>query len=121
MPKTPDHRISIRLKPDEYALLAGKAGNKPLGTFMRELALEEAGKRRQPNVYAPIKDHKGLAQVLGLLGQHELVREFKRAEQEVSDGVQHADDETKRLLRECRELLGSVHTLLMRALGVAER
>lgn len=121
MPKTPDRRTTIRLKPDEYALLMAKASNQPLSTFLRELVLEKATQCRQATKPAPIKDHIGLAQVLGLLGQHDLVQAFKRADREIADGVRPADYETKLLLQECRELLASVHKLLMRALGVAER
>ncbi len=121
MPKTPDHRITIRLKPDEYAVLTAKAGKKPLSTFMRDLALEKAVQKRRSHARAPITDHKASAQILGLLGQHDLVQAFKNVENHISDGVEPADDETKLLLRRCHELLSRIHNLLMRALGVTKR
>lgn len=121
MPKLPDHRITIRLKPDEYALMMAKAGNKPLSTFLRNLALETAVKRRNAYTPAPVEDKKALSQALALLGQHKLVSAFKKAGKGIENGVQPGDDETKLLLHECRDLLDRIHKLLMRALGVAER
>ena len=117
MPKTPDHRITIRFKPDEYVLVAAKAGKKPVSTFLRELALEKAAQKRKANMPAPLKDQKALAQILALLGQHELVSAFKQAQRDIDDGIQPADDETLILLRECRDLWASIHALLLRVLG----
>ncbi|MGJ8535499.1 MAG: hypothetical protein ACSHYC_25190 [Alphaproteobacteria bacterium] len=121
MPKLPDHRITIRLKPDEYALIVAKSGNKPLSTFLRNLALESAVKCRNAHTPAPVKNHKALSQALALLGQHKLVSAFKKAGKDIENGVQPSDDETKLLLRECRDLLAGIHKLLMRTLGVSER
>lgn len=121
MPKTPDHRVTIRLKPDEYAVLAAKAGRKPLSTFLRDLALEKAAKIRRSSNVAPVKDHRALAQILCLLGQHNLAQTFKRVGNQVQDGVEPSDDETELLLRECSDHLSRIHKLLMHALGVAER
>lgn len=121
MPRTPDHRITIRLKPDEYALLREKAGRKALGAFIRELALGKTAERRNITKPAPIKDHKALAQILALLGQHRLVRDFKTADQQISDGVRAADDETKLLIHDCHENLEHIRNLLIRTLGMVER
>ncbi|WP_090072665.1 hypothetical protein [Cohaesibacter marisflavi] len=117
MSKTPDHRITIRLKPDEYALVMAKAGNKPTSAFVRELVLEKAAKQRKGYKAAPVADHKSLAQILALLGQHKLVKAFKQAEKQIDDGLHPADDEAIMLLRECRDLLARIHQLLVRTLG----
>ena len=117
MPQTPDHRITIRFKPDEYALVVEKAGKKPTSAFLRELALEKAAKQRKGYKPAPVTDHKLLAQTLALLGQHKLVKAFKQAETQIDDGLRSTDDETILLLRECRDLLSKIHRLLVRALG----
>jgi hypothetical protein len=117
MSKTPDHRTTIRFKPDEYALVTAKAGKKPVSTFLRDLALEKAAQRRKAHSPAPLKDQKALAQILALLGQHKLVNAFKQAQRHIDNGVKPTDDETLMLLRECRDLLASIHALLLRALG----
>uniref|UniRef100_UPI003BAB2F23 hypothetical protein n=1 Tax=Stappia sp. TaxID=1870903 RepID=UPI003BAB2F23 len=117
MPKTPDHRTTIRFKPDEYALVTAKAGKKPVSTFLRGLALEKAAQKRKENRPAPLKDQKALAQILALLGQHKLISTFRQAQRDIDNGVKPADDETVILLRECRDLLTSIHALLLRALG----
>lgn len=121
MPKTPDNRTTIRFKPDEYAMLKAMAGRQPLSAFLRELALEKAVKRRQPSQPAPIKDHRTLAQILALLGPHDLTQAFRNSEQQIENGVVSADDETKLLILECHKFLSSIHTSLMHALGVAKQ
>ena len=121
MPTPPDHRLTLRLKPEEYAVLKAKAGNRPLSTFVRELVLDKAAGRRTVSKAAPIKDHKALAQTLALLGQHTLVRSFKQVQRGVDDGTLPEDEETRVLLCACHDLLASVHDLLMRALRVAKQ
>ena len=121
MSKSTNHRITIRFKPDEYALVMEKAGSKPASTFLRELALKKAAKQRKGYKHAPVSDHKSLAQILALLGQHKLVKAFKQADKQISDGIQSTDDETILLLRECRDLLSKIHKLLVRALGGSGR
>ncbi|MEP3247764.1 MAG: hypothetical protein ABJN40_07440 [Sneathiella sp.] len=121
MSKTPDHRITIRLKPEEYALLKAKAGNKPLSVFLRELSLTNAAKRRSVSKPAPINDHKALAQILALLGQHELVEAFKKTDQHIANGSVYSDKETKLLLDECKYFLKRIHQLLIRSLGGSDK
>ena len=121
MPRTPDKRITIRLKPDEYAFLVSKAGNKPISAFLRILTLEKATAKRKSTKPAPIKDHKALAQILALLGQKRLVRAFKQAHRDIENGALPTDGETKQLLRDCKELLNQIHHLLMQTLGVPKR
>ncbi|MEM9279992.1 MAG: hypothetical protein AAGA76_15605 [Pseudomonadota bacterium] len=121
MPNPPDHRLTLRFKPDEYAVLKAKAGDKPLSTFVRATVLETATIRRKKAKAAPIIDHKAIAQILALLGQHELVQAFKDSGRDTDSGVKPADDETRLLLKECRDLLAAIHNLLMRALRVAKR
>lgn len=121
MPKTPDHRITIRLKPDEYALLVAKAGNKPLSAYLRTLTLEKAVAQRKAIKPAPVKDHRALSQILALLGQADFVHSFKHAAQDIQNGIEPTDSETKELLQGCKDQLNSIHSLLMHALGVSER
>ena len=121
MPKLPDHRTTIRFKPDEYALLLAKAGNKPLSVFLRELALDKAAELRFASKPTPIKDHKSLSQILAILGQCDLVLAFKYADLQIQNGIEPAEAETKQLLLDCKELLIKIHRLLMCSLGVSER
>ena len=102
-------------------MLKAMAGRQPLSAFLRELALEKAVERRQPSQLVPIKDHKVLAQILALLGPHDLTQAFKDTEHQIKNGAVSADDETKLLILECHKFLSSIHTSLMQALGVAKQ
>lgn len=118
---SPDHRLTLRFKPDEYAVLKAKAGDRALSSYVREVVLEKAAQRRKNIKAAPSKDRQALAQVLALLGQNELVRDFRRVSRHVEDGLVFANEETQSQLNDTEELLARIHQLLMRALGVAER
>ncbi|WP_417681692.1 hypothetical protein [Roseibium sp.] len=121
MSKTTDHRITIRLKPDEYALLTVKAGTKPISTFLRDLALKEAAERRKPNTPAPLKDRKDLAQALALLGKSGLSQSMAELARGVRLGTLPISEETEAQIETgCRDI-ATMKSALMCALGIQER
>lgn len=121
MPNAPDRRITIRLKPEEYARLEVKAGSRPMARYIRETLLEgEASKRRGADRRV-LPDTSLAAKVLSLLGSHPRMVAFKDAARRIEDGVSPADDETKALLVETRDWLAKLHGLLMAALKVTPR
>lgn len=63
--------FSLRLTDEERRYLQRKAGNKPLGTYIRSQLLDGTETRRNA-VRAPSTDFALLAQVLGALGKSEL-------------------------------------------------
>ena len=121
MPKSRDHVISIRFKPEEYAELTAKAGAAPIGTFVRETVLDEAAPRSSGWRAAPVEDHTALAQILALLGPHPRIQEFKRAARQVEDGTAESGSEVAQRIAECHSMLADVLSLLMRALGAEKR
>ncbi len=64
--------FSIRLSAEERAYLEDKAGNRPLGVYIRAKLLGDAQKRRKAT-HKPSVDRAALAQILGLLGKSEQV------------------------------------------------
>ena len=121
MTKTPDQRITIRLKPDEYALLTAKAGNKPLSTFLRDLALNEAATRRKPNIPAPTKDRKSLAHVLALLGKSKLSASMADLARSAKLGTLPVSEKTEAQIQSACTDIAAMKSDLMRALGIQER
>ncbi len=121
MPKTPDKRITIRLKPEEYALLTAKAGKKPLSTFFRDLALREAKARRTPNIAAPTKDRQALAQVLALLGKSDLSKSMADLAESAKLGTLPVTEETEAEIQTTCAEIAKIKSALMRALGIQER
>ena len=121
MPKTSDKRITIRLKPEEYAFLTAKAGKKPLSTFFRDLALSEAKARRTPNIAAPTKDRQALAQVLALLGKSGLSKSMNDLAESAKLGTLPVTEETEADIQTACADIGEIKSTLMRALGIQER
>lgn len=121
MPQRTDHRLTIRFTREEFAEISAKAGNTPLAAFVRERVLEKVSDRRRSPGHAPVKDHVALAQVLALLGPSPLVGSFREAARGIENGSIAASDDLDAVLRAAATDLSEIKTLLMTALGVAER
>ncbi|MGJ8628264.1 MAG: hypothetical protein ACSHXB_14990 [Sulfitobacter sp.] len=120
MSRQTDYRITLRLKPDEYAQLQAMSGNKPLSETARKRIFGETVSKRAVKTRRVNGDRKTFAKLLALLGPHDRVTAFKRIADQVENGVCDSDDETKALIRETRDWLKRIHTLLMKMLGVSE-
>ncbi len=118
MPRQTDHRITIRLKPEEYALIKAKAGSKPLAPFMRAQLLGAAQEQRASTARRPVEDAQAIAQVLALLGTSALVAEFRSVSDRIADGTAERGDGTDARLRRIEERLDQIRAMLMRALGM---
>lgn len=118
MPRQIDHRITIRFKPEEYALIQAKAGSKPMAPFMRDLLLRAAQEQRASTARRPIQDKQAIAQVLALLGTSDLVSEFRSVSDRIADGTTQRGEETDARLRRIEERLDQIRAMLMRALGM---
>lgn len=121
MPKPKQHRLTIRLTPEEYAELQTKAGDKPLAAFVRTAALEQAARRRKTKTRNQIQDRVALAQILALLGNSDLVRDFHCAARDVANGAVPTDETIEQTIARIEANLTQIRALLMRALGVPER
>jgi len=121
MPRRPDHRITIRFTPEEYALITVKAGTEPLASFIRTQALERARSARKARTPAPVKDHTALAQVLAKLGSCAHVQDIRATAAARETGIVSTDTEIDACLYVAAADIAEIKRLLMRALGVAER
>ncbi|SMX28182.1 hypothetical protein TRP8649_02297 [Pelagimonas phthalicica] len=117
MSRTSDHRITLRLKPEEHARIVALAGDVPLSAFIREAALGDAsGKRAKPQRRVRLED-KAAAAILARLGTHQLVREFRQAARAAENGVLDADAAQLAKIDEAHVLLRDIRAILMDALG----
>lgn len=64
----------IRLSAEERAFLEAKAGNKPLGAYIRDQLLGEAQSQRKTKKAKPKADYLLMAEILGKLGQSDQVK-----------------------------------------------
>ena len=120
MSRQPAPRITIRLTPEEHTALAAKAGDMALAQFVREQALSGTAEKRR-STRRPTTDKQALAQVLAKLGASPQVTAFRDAARGVETGTLPKGADTDALLHSIRDELSAIRSLLMRALGVAER
>lgn len=113
MPSKPDHRLTIRFTPEEYARLQAKAGDQALSAFVRTAALADAATKRAKPTRRPKADQRVLAAILARLSANPLVQSFKDADRDVADAT------TTDKLDTCAVLLEDVRAMLMQALGKA--
>ena len=107
----------IRLSPDERAYLEGKAGNRPLGTYIRSELLGGAEAPRKATRKPPI-DSVLLGQVLGMLGKSDQVAcLFLLLAAAESEHVSMAETERKVLHEACANVR-EMRTVLIKALGL---
>lgn len=107
----------IRLSPDERAYLEGKAGNRPLGAYIRSALLGDAETPRKPTRKSPI-DAALLGRVLGMLGKSEQVAcLFLLLAAAESEHVSMAETERAALQDACKDVR-EMRTALIKALGL---
>lgn len=115
MSRTSDHRITIRVTPEEYALIEAAAGNKPKSAFLREAALAQAATRRKTVRRMPKETAALLGKILAMLMAHPVIAEFKRSSKAVEDMLESQDDLHAKI-RECHAFLKETRDLLVTAL-----
>lgn len=120
MSRNSDHRITIRLKPEQYARLEAKAGSRPISQYIRQTMLDGDAAKRRGADRRVLPDAALAVKVLALLGPHPHLTAFKMAAQRIEDGIEPTNDETNALLSETRDWIAKVHGLLMSALKVGQ-
>tara|TARA_R110000868_G_scaffold64234_3_gene193106 strand:+ start:723 stop:1139 length:417 start_codon:yes stop_codon:yes gene_type:complete len=107
----------IRLSPDERSYLESKAGNRPLGTYIRSELLGDAEAPRKAARKPPI-DSALLGRILGLLGQADQVKVlFMLLAAAESERISMAEKERTALQEACADVR-EMRTVLIKALGL---
>jgi hypothetical protein len=119
---SPGKRVSrpapfpIRLTDAEKATLKARAGDKPLGAYIREKALEGAAKARRSR-RTPVRDADALGRVLALLGQSRIANNLNQLARSANQGSLPVTDDVEADLREACASVLEIRTLLLEALG----
>tara|TARA_R110000787_G_scaffold166227_1_gene279251 strand:- start:11889 stop:12305 length:417 start_codon:yes stop_codon:yes gene_type:complete len=109
--------FSIRLSADERGYLERKAGQRPLGQYIRRKLLGDEETPRN-TTRAPSVDYALLGQLLGMLGKSEQVScLFHLLAAAEADRVQLEEQERKALNEVCTDVR-EMRALLIRALGL---
>ena len=107
----------IRLSPDERAYLEGKAGNRPLGAYIRSELLGDAEAPRKTTRKPPI-DFVLLGRVLGMLGKSDQVTcLFLLLAAAESEHVRMTETERTVLHEACADVR-EMRTALIKSLGL---
>lgn len=115
--------FSIRLTESERALLLARADKLPLGTYARNVLLDEAERApraRMNRVPAPVKDHEALAKVLAALGQSRIANNLNQLAKAVNIGALPVSAEVEQEISGACSAVASMRHHLMRALGFRE-
>lgn len=110
--------FSLRLTAEEKAELLCRAGNMPLGAYIRSqlLAKDERSPRRTSR--QPTRDDQALARLLGELGKARLSNNLNQLAKAVHTGSLPVTQETRQALDEaCRDVRWMRDTLIL-ALGL---
>lgn len=111
---------SMRFTLEEREHLDKVAAGLSLSEFIRErLFGEKASPRKKRNKF-PVKDHKILAQILGLLGKSRLASNFNQIAKAVHTGSLPVTPETEEELVKASRAVLDMRDLLLKALGLSK-
>lgn len=109
--------ISLRLNDQERAALTAAAADMPLGTYIKAKVFDGDLKPRRTRGHHPVKDHKALAQALGLLGNLRLANNLNQLAKAANMGALPLSPEVEEeLMTACAAVL-AIRMEIMRALG----
>jgi len=109
--------FSIRLTDDERALIRRKAGNKPLGTYVRDRLLGDQAAKRT-SVRSPRPDYALIGKVLAALGPSDLATSICMMAKLAERGSLLVDDDCSASLQSACNDIQEMRLLLIRALGL---
>jgi hypothetical protein len=103
----------VRFSAEERALLEDKAGDMPLGAYIRARALDTTHK-------AAKTDYVMLGRILGLLGKSELASSLCLLAVAAEQGALMVDEEAKADLETACADIQEIRLILIKALGLRE-
>ncbi len=110
--------FSIRLTPEERALLDRAASGMSVGAYVRERLFGSETTPRKTRGRTPIKDHEALGRVLAALGGSRLSQNLNQLARAVNTGSLPVTPETERDLIEACAAVALIRADLMQALGM---
>lgn len=113
--------FSIRLTDEERRQIAERAGDRPLASFVRDLALSRVEQSRRQQINRRIFDKDAMARVLSALGQSNLSSSLATIAKAARVGTLPSGEETERAICEASDAIKEMRRDLVRALGLHER
>lgn len=113
--------FSLRLSPEERARLEREAAGLSLGAYIRSrLFGADAAPPPKSRSKFPVKDHKALAQAIGLLGQSRIASNLNQLARAAHTGTLPVDGSMEVDLHEAVQAVADIRALLISALGLSE-
>ena len=109
--------FSLRLSAAEKAELLRRAGNIPLGAYIRSCLLDGEEQPRRSR-RQPVKDEQALAKVLGELGKAKLANNLNQLAKAANLGSLPVGPETEQAIAEACQEVRRMRETLMVALGL---
>lgn len=114
--------LSIRVTPQEKALLQRLAGKQAISTYVRHRLFGDVtamrAKRHQEKPKQPKLDHVEIARLLGMFGQSELVRSILALSLAAQAGQLVASSEAEQQISRACDEIHEMKTILITALKV---
>jgi hypothetical protein len=113
--------FSLRLSPEERARLEREAAGLSLGAYIRSrlFGADSPPPPKSRGKY-PVKDHKALAQAIGLLGQSRIASNLNQLARAAHTGTLPVDGSMEVDLHEAVQAVADIRALLISALGLSE-
>lgn len=108
--------LSIRLSPEQRTDLSRRAGDQPLGAYIKAVLFEDGWERRASSA-RPALERESLGQALGMLGQSNLAGNLATLAHAARDGFLYTDPATIKQLEQACSDIAAIRALLMEALG----
>ncbi len=109
--------ISIRLSDEQRAELQRRAGNQPLGTFIKAALFDARATGRRSSPTATPMDHAALARALSTLGRSNLASNLATLAKAADAGNLYFGEETRKQITQACKDVAEIRSLLMQALG----
>lgn len=111
---------SMRFTKEEREQLDKAAAGLSLSAFIRERLFGDTASPRKTRNKFPVKDHKILSQLLGLLGKSRLASNFNQIAKAVHTGSLPVTPETEEELIKASRAVLDMRNLLLKALGLSK-
>ncbi len=112
--------FSLRLSPEERALLEQAAAGVSLGAYIRSQLFRNDTQPPRSRGKFPVKDHKALAQAIALLGQSRIASNLNQLARAAHTGTLPVDGSMEIDLHEAVQAVADIRALLISALGLSE-
>lgn len=112
--------FSLRLSFKEKEQLREDAGRQSLAAYIKSRLFDTEAPIRQARGLNPVKDHKALAQVLGLLGSSRISDNLTELAEAARVGAMPIGDEADRALKRASDDIRIMRKYLLAALGIRE-